>query len=289
MIKGWKVGFMSSGSYKKMEPEAVCDSLKSIGYDAVEWTQHFANPFTHTDEELRKLAEVPKAYGMEASEIVVQKDLIVLEEEKRRANIELIKECIRRYSAAGISIINLFTGPIPWDSNPLLVNKHISEGAAWDMLFSAFDEILPLAEACKMHLAVENVWGMLVHDVYTNRYLIDHYHSPYLGVNCDVSHDLLAGHFDVKWIAAQWGDKIKHVHLKDAVGFQVKNQFLFPLLGEGEVNWADLCAGLKAAGYNGVLSVEFESFQYVNTIWGCDWTIAAKNSFENLQILLSER
>lgn len=288
MIKDWKVGFMASGSYENMEPEAVCENLKSIGYDAVEWTQYFADPFTHTDAELRKLAEIPRAYGMEASEIVVQKDLIVLDDEIRRTNINLIKEGIKRYTAAGIHTINLFSGPMPWIKDPVKIGKDITEGKAWDMLFEAFDEIVPLAEDCKMSLAVENVWGMLAHDIYTSRYLIDHYSSPYLGVNCDVSHDLLAGHTDVKWVVSQWKDKIKHVHLKDAVGIQTGGRFLFPLLGEGEVDWIGLCQGLKEAGYNGVLSVEFESFKYVDSIWGGDWSKAAQNSYDNLKILLPE-
>jgi sugar phosphate isomerase/epimerase len=62
---------------------------------------------------------------------------------------------------------------------------------------------------------------------------------------------------------------IFHVHLKDAVGRPgglpgglPGETFLFPLLGEGEVPWTEFFAALDTAGYNGFLTVEFESFTY---------------------------
>jgi len=78
---------------------------------------------------------------------------------------------------------------------------------------------------------------MLCHDYYTTRPLIDRYDSPRLGVNLDPSHDLLAGNLDVGWIVKEWGRKIMHVHLKDAVGTQEPGRFIFPLLGEGDLEF----------------------------------------------------
>lgn len=285
MINGWKIGYMPTGSYESMSPEAICESLKIIGYDTVEWTQAFADPFTCSHADLRRLAEVPKSFDMEVSEVVVQKDLIVLEDEVWRYNVDLIKEAIRRYSDVGFHTINLFTGPIPWKEDRILIGKHLSEGKAWELLLRAFDEIVPLAEQYKMNLAMENVWCMLCHDIYTMKYLINHYHSPYLGVNYDPSHDVLAGHSDVEWIITQWDDKIKHVHLKDAVGIQEPGKFVFPLLGEGDVDWNAFLNALKKVGYNGAMSVEFESFRYVDLLWKGDWTKAAKNAYENIEVL----
>ena len=68
---------------------------------------------------------------------------------------------------------------------------------------------------------------MLCHDFYTAKFLIDYFNSQYLGVNFDPSHDILAGNMDIGWIIRQWGkERIKHIHLKDAVGTQEQGKFV---------------------------------------------------------------
>jgi sugar phosphate isomerase/epimerase len=168
----------------------------------------------------------------------------------------------------------------------LTIGNGIKEGEAWKMVLDAFEEFVPLSEKNKLHLAVENVWGMLCHDFYTTRFLIDYFNSPYLGVNYDPSHDILAGNLDIGWIIRQWGkDNIKHIHLKDAAGIQTQGQFVFPLPGEGFVDWKSFIAAVDDIGYEGVMSVEFESFEYLKKILGNDMEKAARISYENFCIL----
>jgi sugar phosphate isomerase/epimerase len=281
-----KLGFMPSGNYTEKSVDEVCESLKKIGYEAVEWLPHFASPRTHSEKELSALVKTSQKYGLEISEIIVQQDLIVLDESIRKDNINYIKECINSYSDIGVNTINLFTGPVPWKNNPLIIGKDISEGDAWNMLYKAVDEILPLAERKQIHLAFENVWGMLCHDIYTMKHLINNYKSNYLGVNYDPSHDIIAGHSDIGWIIKNWKGYIKHVHLKDAVGCSENGKFIFPLPGEGNVDWKAFSAALDWAGYFGPMSVEFESFNYVSKIWKSDFEKAAITAFENFKTLL---
>jgi sugar phosphate isomerase/epimerase len=280
-----KIGFMPNGSYNGKSVEEVCQSLKKIGFEAVEWTQEFASPRNKSISELKELVKTSQKYGLEISEIVVQQDLIVLDENVRRDNINYIKECINAYGRIGVGIINLFTGPIPWVRHPVVVGRDISQGAAWDMLFKAFDEILPLAEKEGVVLAVENVWGMLCDDFFTNKHLIDHYRSPYLGVNYDPSHDIIAGNTDTGWIVRNWGSNIRHVHLKDAVGVSQDGKFVFPLPGEGNVDWKGFMSGLDEIGYKGPMSIEFESFGYVAKVLKGDWEKAAEIALRDFKIL----
>jgi len=154
------------------------------------------------------------------------------------------------------------------------------------MVLDAFGQFVAAAEKHDVDLAVEGVFGMLCHDYYTTRLLIDHFGSPRLGVNFDPSHDILHGNLDSAWIARQWGDKIKHVHLKDAVGVPAMGKFLFPLLGEGLVPWQDLFTTLDDIGYEGFMSVEFESFTYYRTVLGSDIKAAARLSMEQLKALI---
>jgi len=278
-----KIGFLAGLDFGKWQPEKVVESLSSLGYKGIEWTLSHFNPRTKSQQELNELVKLTNRSGMEISEVVIQQDLVHLDENVRKDRTELVKECIKTSSEAGIKTINLFTGPAPWNSEAPIIGKNIKEGKAWDMVFKSYDEIVSLAEKYKVELAVEGVWGMLCHDYYTTRLLIDHYDSEYLGVNFDPSHDILYGNLDVSWLIKQWGAKIKHIHLKDAVG-TVEN-FIFPLLGEGLVDWNAFFKTLNDINYQGFCSVEFESFTYYRQILNNDPVEAARISMELIKKL----
>ncbi len=287
MINGRKIGFMPTGSFSQMSPDRVCGILADIGYDAVEWTQHFASPFRHTAAELKELSAAARRHGLTVSEIMVQKDFIVRDEAEYTQNINYVARCIETCAGAGTNIINLFSGPIPWSKTPLIVGRDIKEGEAWGMLCGAVEKLLPLAERHGVYLAFENVWGMLAHDYYTLAPLFSKFNSAFLAVNYDPSHDVFKGHTDIPFFIKEWGSRIKHVHLKDAVPMGNATTPLFPLLGEGNVDWRAFGKALDLIGYQGVLSVEFEAFHYVSKILGNDWVKAAELSFEALKKLFS--
>jgi len=284
-----KLAFLASLGYSEMSVAEVCASLKSIGYGGVEWTTAHFNPRTMSARELADVAAVTKEHGLETSEVVVQRDLVCLDEDARRDRVGFVLECVEAASDAGVATLNVFTGPAPWEDNAPRVGADISEGAAWEMVLDAFVRIVGAAEKCGVDLAVEGVFGMLCHDYYTTRLLIDHFGSPRLGVNFDPSHDILYGNVDSAWIARQWGDRIKHMHLKDAAGVPAMGKFLFPLLGEGLVPWKDLFAAVDDIGYTGFMSVEFESFTYYRTVLESDVEAAARVSMEQLRKLIPGR
>lgn len=286
MDKEKKIGFMASLGFSQMPPEEVLKILSEVGYKGVEWTLSHLDPRKKSLEEIRKVVELTHQYNMEVSEVVVQQDLVTLNEDLRKRRISLVLQCIELFSEAGIKTINLFTGPAPWDPEAPRLHKDIAEGEAWEIVFKAYEEFVSLAEEKKMNLAVEGVFGMLCHDYYTTRVLIDRFDSDYLGVNFDPSHDILYGNFDVGWIIRKWGKKIKHIHLKDAVGVPKIGKFIFPLLGEGNVDWKSFFSALKEIGYDGFMSVEFESFTYYQKILNNDPKEAARVSLELVKKLL---
>jgi len=284
-----KIGFLASLGFASMEPEEVLKTLSEIGYKAVEWTLTHLDPRKKSVEEIKRVVDLTKQYDMAVSEVVVHQDLVVLDENMRKKTTDLVLQCIQTFSEAGITTISLLTGPSAVESDAPRIGKDITEGKAWDMVFEAFDAFVPQAEKFKMNLAVEGVFCMLCHDYYSTRNLIDHYDSDYLGVNLDPSHDILAGNLDVGWIVKNWGNKIKHVHLKDAVGIEVLGKFIFPLLGEGNVDWTSFFSALKEIGYDGYLSVEFESFKYYEQILGNDIKKAAVLSLDNINKLIGRK
>ena len=53
---------------------------------------------------------------------------------------------------------------------------------------------------------------------------------------------------------------VVHVHTKDAKGDP--EDFEFPPLGQGDVDFDGLLAAMTAAGYDGYISVEYEGFAW---------------------------
>lgn len=283
MINNRKIGYFCNGSLLDMPFEEMCRSIRDIGYDAIELPMGAFHP----DEDsaaLQKKLQTIRDNGLELSEIVVQQDYINRDPEENLRCIEITKRCIEKYAEMGVTTINLFTGPRPWLPNPVIVGRDITEKQAWDTLFAAFDVLVPAAEKAGMNLAVESVWSNLCHDFYTTQYLLNHYRSNALGVNFDPSHDRLSGNSDMEFLITGYGDAIKHVHLKDAAGIMGKNlrgetQFIFPVLGEGLVDWEGFRKGLDAIGYTGVMSVEYEADGYLARYLGGSMLRAAEETY----------
>jgi len=262
-----KIAFLASLGYAGWEPERVLDSLKELGYEGVEWTLNHFNPRTKSPAELAALVSLSESKGLPVSEVVVQQDFVTRDETVRRDRLDLVKDCIQAASDAGVSTLNLFTGPAPWDPSAPQLGRDISEGEAWCLVEQAFAELVPLAVEREVYLAVEAVFGHTCRDFYTMKFLLDAFPSEYLGVNMDPSHYALYGN-DVPWAVRQLGDKIKHVHLKDVVGKPGRpgDTFLFPLLGEGIIDWTAFFDALDEIGYDGFCSVEFEAFRYAHLV-----------------------
>jgi sugar phosphate isomerase/epimerase len=270
-----------------MPAEQVAHHLAELGYQAVSWPLARFDPRTATAQDRQQLVHVTREAGLAVSEWVLQQDYVHPDPGVRRDRLEISVAALRAVAELDMRApVNLFTGPAPWDPAAPRLGKDVREGAAWGMVRQAFDMLVPLAEELGVDLAVEGVFGHVAHDYYTTLELLRHYAAPCLGVNFDPSHGTLYGN-DVVWAARQWGGRIKHVHLKDAVGRpgMPHDTFLFPLLGEGEVPWKELFAGLDEIGYRGYLTVEFESFVYYRRVLKSDPVTAARLSLEHLRQL----
>ncbi len=220
--------------------------------------------------------------GMQVSEVVVQQDYVSTSDSTRADRISFTSECIEAAAAAGVGNINLFTGPEPWNPSAAVLGRDVLEETAWQMVFDAFDTLTPVAESSGVDLAVEPVLCMLVHDLPSVTPLLERYDSSRLSVNLDPSHLALYRN-DIPQAIRSLGPRIRHVHLKDAVGepsFTREGEFLFPLLGEGLVNWSEFFAALDDVGYSGFMSVEFESFKYLDTVLGGNIEEAARVSYD---------
>ena len=281
-----KIGFLAGLDFVSQSPQKVIDTLLAEGYQAVSWPLCWFDPRVKTENELENLVHAVESSGIQVSEWVVQLDYVICDEALWSDRVRHTIEAIHALSQTGIEApINLFTGPAPWDNNAPLLHRGISEGKAWCLVNKAFSLLLDAAQRENVTLAVEPVFGHLVHDYYSLMELLHHHESKYLKVNFDPSHGVLYQN-DTGWVIRQLGDKIVHVHLKDAVGRPgglPGETFQFPLLGEGEVPWQDMMKALDDIDYRGYLTVEFESFKYYAQVLKGDPALAARQAMNDLK------
>jgi len=274
----WKTSFIP---YFANTPQEAVDVLSRCGYTGVEWIAylHF-----NTRDDLKKIVELTKKGGLEVANLMCSTDLVVPDEMKRAERVKYTVDKIEAANYASLDKVNLFSGPAEWDpSAPKIDNKDFREGAAWKNLIDSFSTIVSAAEKYDVTLTFEAAFGMLVHDFYTLQEFLSYFGSKNLAVNMDPSHMILYGN-DVSYAVRRLGKRIKHVHVKDAVGKPGKqnDDFMFPMLGEGVTDWKGFFDALTEVGYDGYLSVEFESENYLRNIWAGDWVKAAQASKEQL-------
>ena len=283
-----RIGYLASLGFSSMPAKEVVATLKALGYGAVEWSAAHFNPRTKSLAQLEEAVAVAREAGLAVSEVIVQQDYVCLDDGAREDRVAYSVEAIEACAEVGVDTVNLFTGPAPWDPKAPRIPDDISQGAAWDMVVDAFGRVVAALERTQVTGAVEGVFGHLCNDYYTTAPLIDHFASDWLGVNFDPSHDVLKGNVDTGWLVRRWGkERIKHVHLKDAAGIPKMGQFVFPFLGEGNVDWKGMFTALSEIGYDGYLSIEFESFAYHEKVLKGDTREAARRSIADAKALMA--
>lgn len=287
-----KIGFLINLEFGKIKAREALKTLADIGYEAVEYSLADLNPERMSLRQMRNLVKMTQAQGLIISEWMVQREFVHLDESIRRKELALTLDCIKAASDLGIGIINCYTGPAPFMGlgSPCL-HKEISEGKGWQMVLEAFEKIVPVAEKCNVRIAVEAVYGMVCREYYTLQELLRRYDSDYLGVNYDPSHMVLY-YNSVGWTIRQLREKIFHVHVKDVAGvpgYKMGDTFIFPLLGEGRVDWSDFFSAMHEIKYEGCFSLECESFDYYKRAWENNFNTVSEIYFRDFKSLIQSR
>ncbi len=256
----------------------VVKSLADLGYRGVEWKETSFNPRGKLVDEFRRAVRVTKEFGLEVSNFVILRDMINMK--TRHKAIDNTIECIQAVATVGVDKLNIITGGVP---------EGMKTEEVWDNLFHAFERLLRIAGKNNVYLIVEPVVGQICHDYFSTQELLRNFNSEYLAITFDPSHYQLYKN-DIPWIIKQWKHKIKHVHMKDAIGIagEFGVDFLFPILGEGNVDWLAFLKALDDINYQGFISAEFESFKYYTQILNSNPMKAAKISLNSMEKLLAK-
>lgn len=256
------LAFLAALDFERLPAGEVAAALLEAGYDGVEWTM------AHLDE-----LQVPSVA------LAAQQDLVTGGRDALRRTFAAIE----RAHANEIPVVNVLTGPNLWEP----AARPRSDEAAWKLALSSLESVVRYAEPLGVRVALEPCWGTLAHDSVTARRALE---AVDLSVCFDPSHFVMSADDPVAFVA-EWGERIAHVHLKDAFGRPGREgeDFHFCLLGDGRVPWPELLTALDDAGYAGALSVEFEAYRYYDQILGSDPVAAARLAAGQARALIGGR
>ncbi len=163
--------------------------------------------------------------------------------EIRAAGLAALETALRdgqRYGSTSILLV------------PAVVNKDLPYDEAYRLTQQEIRKALPLAEQCKVKIAIENVWNnFLLSPLEAARY-VDEFQSPWVAFHFDIGNVINYG-YPAQWIRIL-GPRIVKLHIKDFSrkkrddlglwkGFDVQ-------LGEGDAQWADVMKALDEVGYS---------------------------------------
>lgn len=256
------ISFIACLGYEEMSAAEVVASIVDAGFDSVEWTM------AHLD-----------SLDSPASALACQQDLVTGGEEAVKTTFRAIEAA----AAAGIGLVNVLTGPNLWEEGARPAG---GDEGAWGVALSALERIVDHAEERGVMIGFEPCWGTLAQDAETAQRVLD---AVPVQVTFDPSHFVMTGD-PIPELITRWGERIVHFHLKDAFGRpgMEGEDFIFCLLGEGEVPWPETFAALEAVGFEGALSVEFEAYRYYDQVLKGDPAAAATLSRQQVSALMGE-
>jgi sugar phosphate isomerase/epimerase len=192
----------------------------------------------------------------------------------RRWALEEMKATARAAKKMGCSVVTGFMGsPIwkAWYSFPPTSERMVEQG--YKRILDLWSPILDEFDRNGVRFALEVHPTEIAFDFYTTKKLLEVFgRRPALGLNFDPSHLLWQG-LEPHLFIREFGDRIYHVHMKDAAvtldgkagilgSFlpfgDVRRGWNFRSLGHGDVKFEEIIRELNSIGYDGPLSVEWE-------------------------------
>jgi sugar phosphate isomerase/epimerase len=234
----------------------IIERVAAAGYDAIElnaetlpWAGPHVTPAT-MPEERAAIREAAALNGLVISAVGAHIPMVEDDAESRRRAIAFVDGCTDLALQVGAPVVHVLSGPAP---------SGVPEATAWKWFADAVAATASHAASHGISLSVEAIAGHLFHRIHDYSRLAADLPGTEIKVNFDPSHLIVQGEDPARLVAEQ-GPKIVHVHMKDGAGRYP--DFTFPPLGRGEIDFAGLVRDLRAAGYDGVLSIEYEAQVY---------------------------
>lgn len=259
--------------------EAICDIAKEIGFEGIEFINLKNEKWCETDDELvtaERLRRHCKEIGLEIIAYTVGANLL---SESIDAEMAKVKHCIDVAEALGAPLLRHdVTYKLPED---------LDYKGAIEKMVPLINEISEYAREKGIRTCTEN-HGYIFQAPERVKALIDAVNNPNYGWLCDMGNFLCVDSEPLKSVEIAAPYAI-HAHAKDFLfkskdeekpaGFTITtsggNYLRGTVVGHGVVPVRACIDTLKAAGYDGWLSLEFEGAE--------DNIPAIRNGYENLK------
>ncbi len=238
------------------------DILAEHGYQAIDISLELAPPFIPPPKphmssaadagQRRAVRSYAERTGIAIGALNAHTNVIHGEPAVRRENVEFIRGAL--HLAADLEVEYVITGCgvklfYGWEST------------YWDWCLEAMRDLAAEGERLGVMILIEaaSPYGSLVHSLARLQRLLGTEGLETLGVLFDPAHYHVRGDAVLDAYAAL-GDKVKHMHAKDARGD--RENFGFPPLGEGDIDFGGLIRAMVANGFDGYISVEYEAMAW---------------------------
>ncbi|MCE5272785.1 sugar phosphate isomerase/epimerase [bacterium] len=287
-----------TGQWADLPFETLCAKARDFGYDGLElacWGDHMELDKALAEPDyLSNKKKTLEKYGLKCwaisnhlsgqltldlnndgrSDGFAPKSLAGDPEGQRKWAVEAQKKAAKVARKFGVGVVNGFTGSPIWHltySFPPVSRKMIDDG--YRKFAEVWNPILDVYAAEGIKFALEVHPTEIAYDIVTTRRALKAIDNrPEFGFNFDPSHLHWQGIDPVRFIQ-EFGDRIFHVHMKDAIvtldgTSGIISSYLnfdeagrgwnFRSLGRGDVNFEEIIRELNRIGYKGPLSVEWE-------------------------------
>ena len=244
--------FHSVALHRDPLPVAIA-KVAATGYRGIElnaerlpWAEPHVTPATPADER-RAVAAAARQAGLVITAVGAHIPMLDPAAAARRAAIDYVVGCIDLARDVGAPVVHILSGERPAGAGA---------AAAWGWFADAVAACCAHARSHDILLAIEAIAGHEFHAVDDYARLARDLPGSDFTVNFDPSHLFVQGEDPFRLVAEQ-GPRIAHMHMKDGAGRFP--DFSFPPLGQGGIDFPALIGRLRAAGYDGALSVEYEA------------------------------
>lgn len=235
------LGYNTNGFAHHRLADAL-DILRELGYAAVALTPDVHHEVADADlRGLRCVIETGARFLLDPRR-KHQPTLLAPDPAARAVRANFLETCIRDAATIGADAVSFWSGAAT-DEPAAVQLARLADGCK---------RLADTAAAAGVRLAFEPEPGMFIDTMDRFAELHAAVNHPAFGLTIDVGHLVCQGELPVSRVLTDWKDVLWNVHIED-MRRGVHDHLMF---GEGEVDFADVFAGLRAAGYASGVYVE---------------------------------
>lgn len=231
--------------------------LERLGFHGIELNLETSPDFTAhitPDVSPERRAEILAAIDrspINLSSLSPKCDMIPADEQKRRQALEYVMGSIDLAAAMDTDIVHIASG---W------ITEEAGIETCWQWIVDSVRSCIEYGREQGVRIGMEaGIFpGLIVWNTATMLELIDRVGYDDLYVNFDPSHLQCAGD-DVVESFRTLHRRIINIHAKDGRNGGSRDQFEFPALGDGDVDWNGLVKAMLDTQYDGYVAVEYEA------------------------------